>query len=26
MIVFETIDEDMVYPITAYDVPRRHRS
>ena len=26
MIVFETIDADMIYPITAYDVPRRHRS
>jgi len=26
MIVFEFINVDMIYPITAYDVPRRHRS
>ena len=25
-VVFEIIDSDMIYPITAYDVPRRHRS
>ena len=25
MIVFEVIDEDTVYPITAYDVPRRRK-
>ncbi len=24
MVVYETIDEDTVYPITAYEVPRRH--
>jgi len=26
MVVFEIIDADTVYPITAYDVPRRYRS
>ena len=26
MVVFEIIDADMIYPITAYDVPRRLRS
>ncbi len=26
MIVFEIVDDDMIYPITAYDVPRRRRS
>ena len=26
MVVFEIIDSDMIYPITAYDVPRRYRS
>ena len=25
MVVFEEIDADTVYPITAYDVPRRRR-
>ncbi len=25
MIVYDEIDEDTVYPVTAYDVPRRHR-
>jgi uncharacterized DUF497 family protein len=26
MVVYEEIDADTVYPITAYDVPRRQRS
>lgn len=26
MVVFEEIDVDTVYPVTAYDVPRRRRS
>ena len=26
MVVFEIIHAEMIYPITAYDVPRRHRS
>ena len=25
MVVYEEIDGDTVYPVTAYDVPRRHR-
>jgi uncharacterized DUF497 family protein len=25
MVVYEEIDADTVYPITAYDVPRRHQ-
>jgi uncharacterized DUF497 family protein len=25
MVVYEQIDPDTVYPVTAYDVPRRHR-
>jgi uncharacterized DUF497 family protein len=25
MVVFDEIDEDTVYPVTAYDVPRRQR-
>ena len=25
MVVYETIDEDVVYPITAYEVPRRQK-
>jgi len=25
MVVYEQIDADTVYPLTAYDVPRRHR-
>jgi len=24
MVVYESVDEETVYPITAYDVPRRH--
>ena len=26
MVAYEEIDEDTVYPVTAYEVPRRHRS
>jgi uncharacterized DUF497 family protein len=26
MVVYELIDKDTVYPITAYEVPRRHKS
>ena len=26
MVVYEEIDADTVYPVTAYDVPRRERS
>ena len=26
MVVYEEIDADTVYPVTAYDVPRRQRS
>lgn len=26
MVVYELIDPDTVYPVTAYDVPRRQRS
>jgi hypothetical protein len=26
MVVYEEIDTDTVYPVTAYDVPRRQRS
>ena len=25
MVVYEVIDEDTVYPVTAYDVPRKQR-
>lgn len=25
LVVFEAIDQDTVYPITAFEVPRRHR-
>ena len=25
MVVYEQVDEDTVYPVTAYDVPRRQR-
>jgi uncharacterized DUF497 family protein len=26
MVVYEVVDEDTVYPVTAYEVPRRQRS
>lgn len=26
MVVYKEIDEDTAYPVTAYEVPRRHRS
>jgi uncharacterized DUF497 family protein len=26
MVVYEQVDDDAVYPVTAYEVPRRHRS
>ncbi len=26
MVVYEEVDADTVYPVTAYEVPRKHRS